>query len=150
MTMEDSYMLVVSRTLDPHCEVADLNDTIIRIKTFPPFCDDTMRLSILLSSLPLALGAPQPSGRNAPAPLLRSRDVNSRIAGAYIVKFKDDSALAQLDNVAKSPSLGVNIAPDHIFSGIFNGFSANLDKETLDVIRDHPDVRDYVLAERIS
>lgn len=99
-----------------------------------------MRLSVLLSLLPLALGAPQPSARSAPAPLLRPRDADAGIADTYIVKFKDGSALAQLDDAFGTLSLGADVEAEHVFSGLFNGFSGKLDDKTLDLLRGHPDV----------
>jgi hypothetical protein len=109
-----------------------------------------MRLSILLSVLPLAAAAPSSPQR---APLLRSRDADSLIAGTYIVKFKDGSsalsALINDDDTVDITSLGVNVVPEHVFTGaVFNGFSGKLDDETLDLLRDHPDV-EYIEQDAI-
>lgn len=88
-----------------------------------------MRLSILLSLLPLALAAP--------APLLQPRGAAKLIADKYIVKFKDGSALKSLDDTLSTFS----DKAEHVFRGAFKGFSATLDAESLDVLRDHSDVR---------
>jgi hypothetical protein len=93
-----------------------------------------MRLSILLALLPAVLAAP--ARRSEPAPLLRSRDASQLIADKYIVKFKDGNALSSLDATVSS----VASSAEHIYSGAFNGLSTTLDAETLELLRNHPDV----------
>lgn len=97
-----------------------------------------MRLTVLLALLPMVLGAPA-TKRSEPAPLLTPRaDADALIADNYIVKFKESSELSILNNALSS----LDVAPDHVFKAIFQGFSAKLDEETLNALRDHPDVRD--------
>ena len=103
-----------------------------------------MRLSILLGLLPMVLAAP--AKRSEPAPLLTPRsEAESLIADKYIVKFKDASALSALENA-------LSILPEddveHVFKNTFRGFSGHLDEETLNVLRDHPDV-DFIEQDAI-
>lgn len=94
-----------------------------------------MRLSVLLAILPAVLAAPA-AKRDAPAPLIVGRDADALIANKYIVKFKDASALSSLED-----SLSIlSETPDHVFNSAFRGFSGTLDEETLNALRDHPDV----------
>lgn len=94
-----------------------------------------MRLNVLLSLLPVVLAAPPQAKRSEPAPLL-APETSDLIAGKYIVKFKDATALSALDDAMNLLSQ----APEHVFNNAFNGFSGSLDKETLDALRQHPDV----------
>ena len=94
-----------------------------------------MRLSVLLALLPAVLGAP--TKRSEPAPLLVPRgDANTLIADKYIVKFKDDSSLSILESAVSI----LSEAPEHVYENTIRGFSATLDAETLEALRDHPDV----------
>lgn len=96
-----------------------------------------MRLSLLLSLLPLALAGP--TGKRAePAPVLTPRaEAQHLISDKYIVKFKEGSALALLEDAFKMLSGG---KPDQVFEGMFTGFSSTLDQLTLEALRHHPDV----------
>ncbi|EGX92981.1 oryzin precursor [Cordyceps militaris CM01] len=95
-----------------------------------------MRLSVLLSILPLAAAVPT-AKRSEPAPLLIPRGVgaNSLIAGEYLVKFKEGSALAAVEEAMKQLPNGSG----EIFSEVFKGFSGQFDDATLSLLRDHPD-----------
>ncbi|KFH40951.1 Cuticle-degrading protease-like protein [Hapsidospora chrysogenum ATCC 11550] len=104
-----------------------------------------MRLTVLLSLLPMVLGAPA-TKRSEPAPLLTPRaDADALIADSYIVKFKESGELSILNNALNS----LDVAPDHVFKAIFQGFSAKLDEETLNALRDHPDV-EYIEQDAIA
>lgn len=94
-----------------------------------------MRLNVLLALLPVVLGAPATTKRSEPAPLI-TRDDGDSIADKYIVKFKDASALSSLDDALTT----LSEAPEHVFKNAFRGFSGHLDEETLNALRDHPDV----------
>lgn len=94
-----------------------------------------MRLSVLLAILPAVLAAP--AKRSEPAPLLVPRgDDTTLIADKYIVKFKENSSLSILESAMSV----LSDAPDHVYENTFQGFSSTLDAETLDALRDHPDV----------
>lgn len=104
-----------------------------------------MRLNVLLALLPMALAAPQ-TKRAEPAPVLTPRtEASNLVADKYIVKFKDDTAFASVDDAISSMLSGT---PDHVFHAAFQGFSATLDKATLKALRDHPDV-DYIEQDAI-
>jgi subtilisin family serine protease len=100
-----------------------------------------MRLQVLLALLPAVLAAPSsPAKReDGPAPLYVPDAGEALIANKYIVKLKDGASVAAVQGnlkLAKS-------ANDHVYSEVFNGFTATLDATTLSVLRDQPDV-DYV------
>ncbi|UNI22221.1 Cuticle-degrading protease [Purpureocillium takamizusanense] len=97
-----------------------------------------MRLSLLLSILPMALAAPA-TKRSEPAPLLVPRGSHELIADKYIVKFKQGSALSALDDALSS----FGGKADHKYDNVFKGFALHLDEAKLKTIRDHPDV-EYV------
>jgi len=97
-----------------------------------------MRLNVLLAILPMVLAAPQ-AKRSEPAPLLTPKS-DDLVANKYIVKFKDETALAAVDDAITSI---LSTAPDAVYSSLFQGFAAELDEETLKALRDHPDV-DYI------
>lgn len=100
-----------------------------------------MRLNVLLALLPVVLGAP--AKRSEPAPLLTPRgDADSLIAGKYIVKFRDVSALSVVDDALSV----LDEAPEHVFKSLFRGFAATLDDATLQALRDHPDVSSVPLC----
>ncbi|OAA80472.1 oryzin precursor [Akanthomyces lecanii RCEF 1005] len=100
-----------------------------------------MRLSHLLSILPLAAAVPT-AKRSEPAPLLTPRGVSaeSLVADQYMVKFKEGSALAAVEDAMKALP---DVAGGEIFSEVFKGFAGHFDAATLGLIRDHPDV-EYV------
>lgn len=94
-----------------------------------------MRLSVLLSLLPLALAAP--AQRSAPAPLLvpEGKEI---IADQYIVKFKEGSSLSALDSDVTIQSAIENAT--HVYAQVFNGFATTLDAKGLEALRNHPEV----------
>lgn len=96
-----------------------------------------MRLSALLSLLPLALAGP--AGKRAePAPVLTPRaEPEHLISDKYIVKFKEGSALSLLEDAFKILDGG---KPEKVFEGMFTGFSGTMSKLTLEALRHHPDV----------
>lgn len=95
-----------------------------------------MHLSLLLSILPLALAGPT-GKRSEPAPLLvPGGDAADLVSGEYIVKLKEGSAVAALDD-ALSLLRG---KPLQMYDAVFKGFSGNFDKKTVDLLRMHPDV----------
>ncbi|GJN72374.1 subtilisin-like serine protease [Purpureocillium lilacinum] len=97
-----------------------------------------MRLSLLLSILPMVLAAPA-TKRSEPAPLLVPRGNHQLIADKYIVKFKQGSALSVLEDALSS----FGGKPDHMYDSVFKGFALHLNERMLKTLRDHPDV-DYV------
>ncbi|KAM3504016.1 hypothetical protein MY11210_008498 [Beauveria gryllotalpidicola] len=99
-----------------------------------------MQLSLLLSLLPLVASVPT-AKRSEPAPLLVPRGVSADniVADEYIIKFKNGSSL----NIVKEAAESVIDESGNIVSEIFNGFSSHLDAESLQRIREHPDV-EYV------
>ncbi|KAM3429243.1 hypothetical protein NHJ13734_008245 [Beauveria thailandica] len=105
-----------------------------------------MHLCLLLSLLPLIAAVPT-AKRSEPAPLLIPRSVSedNMIADEYIVKFKTESPLDVVKEVAESLNNGSNI----VLSEIFKGFSSHLDAEGLQLVREHPDV-EYVEHDAIS
>lgn len=99
-----------------------------------------MRLNVLLAILPMAMAAPQ-AKRSEPAPVLTPRtEASNLVADKYIVKFKEQTGLAAVDDAITSI---LSSAPDHVYHAAFQGFSATLDEGTLKALRDHPDV-DYI------
>ncbi|OAA45371.1 oryzin precursor [Cordyceps fumosorosea ARSEF 2679] len=96
-----------------------------------------MRLSVLLSILPLAVAVPT-AKRSEPAPLLipRGAGAQSLIADQYVVKFKEGSALSAVEEAMKQLPNGGG----QMFSEVFKGFSGHFDAATLSLLRDHPDV----------
>ncbi|VUC20898.1 unnamed protein product [Clonostachys rosea] len=93
-----------------------------------------MRLSVLLAILPAVLAAP--ATRSVPAPLVRLNQRADVVANKYIVKFKDNSALASLDSALST----ISVAPEYTFEHVFKGFSGELSQEALEALRNHPDV----------
>ncbi|KAL6872054.1 serine protease [Trichoderma novae-zelandiae] len=98
-----------------------------------------MRLSVLLSVLPLVLAAPATEKRAEPAPLLVPTSKHGLVADKYIVKFKDGSSLQAVDEAVSS----LVSSADHVYQHVFRGFAATLDRETLEALRNHPEV-DYI------
>ncbi|KAM3460546.1 hypothetical protein MY5147_002922 [Beauveria neobassiana] len=99
-----------------------------------------MRLSRLLSLVPLADAVPR-AKRSEPAPLLIPRSVSAEdlVANQYIVKFKESSALAAVEEAIKSLSLPNGAG--EVFREVFTGFAGHFDAATLDLIRGHPEVQ---------
>lgn len=96
-----------------------------------------MRLNTL-TLLPLAAAHPW-AKRAEPAPLVTSENIDESdiIADQYIVKFKDDASIAAAVDGAVSI---LSVTPDHVYSDAISGFAATLDKDTLEALREHPDV----------
>ncbi|KAK8146377.1 subtilisin-like serine protease [Beauveria asiatica] len=95
-----------------------------------------MRLSFLISLLPLV--AASPAGERAePAPVLPARGENKdMIADKYIVKFKDGSSLALLEEAVEL----LDEKPTTVYSeGVFIGFAGKMSGLALEAIRHHPD-----------
>ncbi|EJP61779.1 Proteinase K [Beauveria bassiana] len=99
-----------------------------------------MRLSRLLSLVPLADAVPR-AKRSEPAPLLIPRSVSTGdlVANQYIVKFKESSTLAAVEETIKSLSLPNGAG--EVFREVFTGFAGHFDAATLDLIRSHPEVQ---------
>ncbi|KAK5988202.1 Cuticle-degrading protease [Cladobotryum mycophilum] len=104
-----------------------------------------MRLSVLLSILPLVAAAPATEKRAVPAPLITPSNEHGLIADKYIVKFKDGSSLQAVDEAVSS--LVSNA--DHVYQNVFRGFAGTLDATTLEALRNHPDV-DYIEQDGIA
>lgn len=101
-----------------------------------------MRLSLLLSVLPLALAGPA-GKRSDPAPILTPRgEAKDLISDKYIVKFKEGSPLSLLEDAFKMLDGG---KPEKTFDGLFTGFASTLNELTLEALRHHPDVRILLL-----
>ncbi|CAG9990981.1 unnamed protein product [Clonostachys byssicola] len=102
-----------------------------------------MRSSLLLALLPAALCSPtQPS---KPAPLLQRRDQTGVLPNKYIVKFKDTSVNTRAESILST----LAVTPEHTFEHVFKGFSGELDQETLEALRNHPDV-EYIEEDSIA
>ncbi|PHH78661.1 hypothetical protein CDD82_2923 [Ophiocordyceps australis] len=98
-----------------------------------------MMLIALLSVVALAVASPVEK-RKVPAPILESRsDGAVPMPDRYIVKFKTDTAKAELEDAMAL--LGQQA--DHIFRQIFQGFASMIDQPTLDSLRFLPQV-DYI------
>lgn len=96
-----------------------------------------MRSSLLLALLPATLCSPtQPS---KPAPLLQRRDQTGVLPNKYIVKFKDISVPTKAESILST----LAVTPEHTFEHVFKGFSGELNQETLEALRNHPDVSLY-------
>lgn len=96
-----------------------------------------MRLSFLLSLLPFV--AATPTGKRAePAPILEARgDAKDLVADKYIVKFREGSPLALLEQAFKM----LDQKPATVYSGgVFTGFAGTMSGLVLEAIRHHPDV----------
>lgn len=101
-----------------------------------------MRLNVLLALLPMVLAAP--AQRSEPARLIKTAETSRLIANKYIVKFNDASALGALDSAMSI----LSEAPEQVYENAFRGFAATLDAETLERLRNHPDV-DYIEQDAI-
>ncbi|OAA37546.1 oryzin precursor [Beauveria brongniartii RCEF 3172] len=99
-----------------------------------------MRLSRLLSLLPLAAAVPR-AKRSEPAPLLIPRSVSAEdlVANQYVVKFKESSTLAAVEEAISSLSLPHGAG--EVFREVFTGFAGHFDAATLHLIRGHPEVQ---------
>ncbi|KAM3564672.1 hypothetical protein MY1884_000613 [Beauveria asiatica] len=105
-----------------------------------------MHLSLLLALLPFAAAIPT-TKRSEPAPLVIARGISEdkMVADEYIVKFEKGCSLQTVEEAVKKLPNGT----DHVFREVFKGFAGRLDAETLQLIRNHPDV-DYVEQNAIS
>ncbi|KAM3514356.1 hypothetical protein MY11210_002031 [Beauveria gryllotalpidicola] len=106
-----------------------------------------MRLSFLLSLLPLV--AASPAGKRAePAPVLSARgETKDIIADKYIVKFKEGSPLALLEEAFDL----LDEKPATVYSeGVFTGFAGKMSGLALEALRHHPDVEYIEQASRMS
>ncbi|OAA58175.1 oryzin precursor [Cordyceps fumosorosea ARSEF 2679] len=105
-----------------------------------------MQLSLLLALLPFAAAVPT-AKRSEPAPLVVPRGISQDkiVADEYIVKFKKGCSLATVEEAVKKLPNGT----DRVFREVFKGFAGRLDAETLQLIRDHPDV-EYVEQNTIA
>lgn len=92
-----------------------------------------MRLSVLLSVLPLVMGAPATEKRE-PAALIKAKE--NAIPGKYIVKLREGSPLAALEDALSK----LNGKADAKFENVFKGFAASMDDALVEVLRHHPDV----------
>lgn len=94
-----------------------------------------MQLTTLLAILPLvAAGSVK---RSEPAPVLYPRSAEVKIIpDKYVVKFKKDSALSAFEDTLSI----LTSKPEHVYKHVFNGFAGEIDEETLNALRDHPDV----------
>ncbi|KAI2603271.1 peptidase S8/S53 domain-containing protein [Hypoxylon fragiforme] len=102
-----------------------------------------MRASLLLSSLYLAAGIQAraaPNRRRAePAPVFRTQaDTANLIDQKYIVKMKRGASVTAVDDALAS----INSRSQQTFntSPAFQGFTAKLNDDELEALRDHPDV----------
>ncbi|RYP16985.1 hypothetical protein DL765_004827 [Monosporascus sp. GIB2] len=93
-----------------------------------------MHAALLLSLLPLALAAP--AKRAAPAPLLKPRDAEQLIPNKYIVKFKEGTVSASVEDAVSILSAGA----DYNYGTVFRGFAGTMDDSALELLRAHPDV----------
>lgn len=96
-----------------------------------------MRLSVLLSVLPLALAAPGVVKRESPAPLLAAE--SNAIAGKYIVKLREGSPLAALESAMNLLSGKAS----NVYENVFKGFAGRMDNAVVEMLRNHPDVCVY-------
>ncbi|RYP73450.1 hypothetical protein DL771_003622 [Monosporascus sp. 5C6A] len=92
-----------------------------------------MHAALLLSLLPLALAAP--AKRAAPAPLLKPR-AEQLIPNKYIVKFKEGTVSASVEDAVSILSAGA----DYNYGTVFRGFAGTMDDSALELLRAHPDV----------
>jgi subtilisin family serine protease len=63
-----------------------------------------------------------------------------RIAGNYIVAFKDTTTAQQVDSFVSDLESLHGVSIKHTYTEVFQGFSANLNKEQLMLVRTHPQV----------
>lgn len=92
-----------------------------------------MLLSVLLSIIPAVLAAPATEVSSGAAPLYR---LQNNIAGKYIIKLKSGVRVT-----AESSALQIlGREPELTYNNVFKGFAASMDDETLNKMRNHPDV----------
>lgn len=95
-----------------------------------------MHAAFLISLLPLALAVP--AKRAQPAPLLKPRAAADQLlADKYIVKFKEGTVSASVEDAVSILAEGA----DYKYNTVFKGFAGTLDASALDLLRAHPDVR---------
>lgn len=102
-----------------------------------------MRLSVLLAILPLAIAAPNAVKRDAPALLIKAQSGAEVIADNYIVKLRDGSALAAVEGAMSL----LAVPAEAVYKNVFYGFAGALDAETLEMLRNHPDVGFLILSQ---
>jgi len=83
-----------------------------------------------------------------PAPLHLSAD-KARIAGKYIVVFKETTTAGHFASFLADLKTTHNVFLDHIYEHVFYGFAASLDKDQLMLVRTHPQV-DYVEEDQLA
>jgi hypothetical protein len=93
-----------------------------------------MRLCVLLAAIQVVLGIS--TLRTEPAPLLLRTEDADVIADHYIIKFRDAKSRRSINNAINT----LQIDPDHTFEHVFKGFASKLSTETLNALRNHPDV----------
>lgn len=96
-----------------------------------------MKVSAILSLLPLAMAAPASLGKRegGPAPVLQARD-GTPIAGKYIVKMKDQTDGMSISSAVETFSGDA----DHVWNDGFKGFAASLDENEIESLRQNPNV----------
>jgi hypothetical protein len=94
-----------------------------------------MQFLALLALVQLAFSAPTGEER------LAALNLRDSFTGSYIVKLKDTVSTA----ATRTALALLKDEPENIFTEALNGFSAKLDKETLQALRRHPDVRFFRL-----
>ncbi|CAJ2500854.1 Uu.00g037070.m01.CDS01 [Anthostomella pinea] len=93
-----------------------------------------MRVTTILSLVPLALAAP--AKRPSPAPLHVPQDT-TLVEGKYIVKLYENAAIQALDDTMST----ITADADHVYNVPgFKGFAGALSSETVAALQDHPDV----------
>lgn len=102
-----------------------------------------MKVSAILSLLPLAMAAPASLGKRegGPAPLLQARD-GTPIAGKYIVKMKDQTDGMSISSAVETFSGDA----DHVWNEGFKGFAASLNEDEIASLRENPNVSLPLLA----
>ncbi|KAL7793689.1 peptidase S8/S53 domain-containing protein [Trichoderma ceciliae] len=103
-----------------------------------------MRLSVLLSLLPMVLAAPATEKRAEPAPLIATATQHGLVADQYIVKFKEGSSLQAVDETIASLASEAR----HVYQNVFRGFAGKFDHATLEALRSHPEV-EYIEQDAI-
>ncbi|CAH0058214.1 unnamed protein product [Clonostachys solani] len=93
-----------------------------------------MRLCVLLATVQVVLAIP--TLRTEPAPLFLRTEDTDVIADHYIIKFRDTKSRRSINNAINT----LQIAPAHTFEHVFKGFASKLSPETLNALRNHPDV----------
>lgn len=96
-----------------------------------------MKVSLLLAVLPLAIARPSTLRRRAePAPIIRPTGVEV-VPNKYIVVLKSDGGDIDIQRSVSA----LNAVPEFIYNaGSFQGFSIELDDDTLAIAQDDPTV----------